>query len=423
MIIKKYKSLIDILPYSIEELMISIEKKFLDGMNWDNYGMWHIDHMIPISKFNFDSINSNEFNECWSLDNLRPMWSLDNLSKNKYLTDLELNSFSKLNKLNVNINYKTVFLTKEYLKKIIDENGKEFVENYLGDIYSFIMNISPTFPKIESEETFTRLKKYIDNVNPLDEYGNIINGRVNSYGNMLLKSRFNSYWNSSYKNNLSPVEVWNNEKELKYILKYRLGINNSGEVFNLSLKELINGISATRKSISFFKPLLASYIYKKYLGDNKYPVVFDPCAGFGGRLLGFKAAYPNGKYIACEPNKHTYNELINLVNEFKLKNVEINNCKFEDFNINFDYDFSFTSIPYFDLEKYSDYVQYNSFDDWVDKFLNPILRLEKCVLNLSEDLYVKCNLNNKIEFYLINNKNHFNKKTNREPFIITILKN
>lgn len=33
--------------YTIENLKKHLEKQFIDGMSWDNYGEWHIDHKIP----------------------------------------------------------------------------------------------------------------------------------------------------------------------------------------------------------------------------------------------------------------------------------------------------------------------------------------------------------------------------------------
>ena len=47
----------------------------------DNYGKWHIDHIKPISSFNINGINSDDFKKCWSLNNLQPLWAKDNLQK------------------------------------------------------------------------------------------------------------------------------------------------------------------------------------------------------------------------------------------------------------------------------------------------------------------------------------------------------
>ena len=72
--------------YTIKELMEHLEKKFVEGMTWDNYGkVWHIDHIKPDSMFNYESVEDEEFKECWSLDNLQPLFAEDNLRKgNRY---------------------------------------------------------------------------------------------------------------------------------------------------------------------------------------------------------------------------------------------------------------------------------------------------------------------------------------------------
>jgi len=67
--------------FSFKELKKHLEKQFTDGMNWDNYGEWHIDHIIPISAFNFNSYEDIEFKRCWDLSNLQPLWAKNNISK------------------------------------------------------------------------------------------------------------------------------------------------------------------------------------------------------------------------------------------------------------------------------------------------------------------------------------------------------
>ena len=71
----------DIVGYTVQELKEHLEKLFQQGMNWNNYGEWHIDHIIPQSFFKYNSINDVEFKYCWSLHNLQPLWAEDNLIK------------------------------------------------------------------------------------------------------------------------------------------------------------------------------------------------------------------------------------------------------------------------------------------------------------------------------------------------------
>jgi len=84
--ILKVNSTFQLLGYSLEELMQHLEKQFTNGMTWDNYGQWHVDHIRPMSSFNFTSPDEPEFKACWALNNLQPLWWPDNLSKgSRYL--------------------------------------------------------------------------------------------------------------------------------------------------------------------------------------------------------------------------------------------------------------------------------------------------------------------------------------------------
>ena len=86
---KSARRTFDLLGYTPDELMAHIEKLFLPGMSWDNHGRgdecWHIDHIIPVAAFNFETPDDPDFKICWALSNLRPLWEKDNLSKSDKL--------------------------------------------------------------------------------------------------------------------------------------------------------------------------------------------------------------------------------------------------------------------------------------------------------------------------------------------------
>lgn len=71
----------EVLGYSAKELKESIEKKFTNGMTWENWGKWHIDHIKPVSSFD----KSEKMSIINSLDNLQPLWAQDNLKKSNKL--------------------------------------------------------------------------------------------------------------------------------------------------------------------------------------------------------------------------------------------------------------------------------------------------------------------------------------------------
>lgn len=82
----------DFIDYNMQELKNHLESLWQEGMSWENYNYygWHMDHIRPISSFNFfnedGSIYVEEVKKCMSLKNLQPLWWEDNLRKsNKIL--------------------------------------------------------------------------------------------------------------------------------------------------------------------------------------------------------------------------------------------------------------------------------------------------------------------------------------------------
>ena len=71
-----------LIGYTRNDLKKHLEKQFVNGMSWENMGKWHIDHIVPVSAFNFTKAEHIDFRRCWSLKNLRPLWQHDNLIKN-----------------------------------------------------------------------------------------------------------------------------------------------------------------------------------------------------------------------------------------------------------------------------------------------------------------------------------------------------
>ena len=285
----------------------------------------------------------------------------------------------------------------------------------------FIRAYSPKFPTITTTETISDVVDKIKNYDLTKiQTDNVFSNNISVIGVPLLKSNFKSYWKSSYKGKKSPVEAWEDDGIMHDIIKYRIGINKSEETFDFSFHQMVTGINVNRYTVSFFKPLLAAAIYKHFLNDKQSPVVFDPCCGFGGRLLAFKSLYPNGTYIGCEPNIETYNELQEIANNFT--NVTIHNCKVEDFNLDCDVDLTFTSIPYYDLETYSNPIEYKSVTDWRNTFLSKIKSLPNLVLNIPNTLRGDFD-ENVDEYFIKSNTSHFDKKTTtKTEYLLNFIK-
>ena len=59
-----------------EELKTRFESLFTEGMTWENYGEWHVDHIRPVSSF-----APEEWEQINHYTNLQPLWAKDNLLK------------------------------------------------------------------------------------------------------------------------------------------------------------------------------------------------------------------------------------------------------------------------------------------------------------------------------------------------------
>jgi hypothetical protein len=64
---------------TIAEFKLYIERQFKQGMNWENWGKWHLDHKKPLSKFDL-SIRAQFLKAC-HYTNMQPLWANENYEK------------------------------------------------------------------------------------------------------------------------------------------------------------------------------------------------------------------------------------------------------------------------------------------------------------------------------------------------------
>lgn len=73
---QKLGTAVDYLGCDYNQLKQHLESQFQEGMSWENYGEWEIDHIHPISK-----------GGTFHFSNLQPLWWQDNLKKSNKLLD------------------------------------------------------------------------------------------------------------------------------------------------------------------------------------------------------------------------------------------------------------------------------------------------------------------------------------------------
>ena len=196
---------------------------------------------------------------------------------------------------------------------------------------------------------------------------------LNNIGANVLTQFFPEILDVVKSGNASPRDFFKDDKRLlgycKTVLKYCT-----------SPLEMFKMMSFRGSSRCYnFRPATAKALYELYGKDNCK--VLDTSSGFGGRLLGFFTAKNTDEYVGIDPNTaDSCNKFILYMSRyFTNKKAYVNKIGSEDFTIesypqyeNY-FDISFTSPPYFNIERYSDditqsHVKFNTYDLWVDGF-------------------------------------------------------
>jgi len=145
-------------------------------------------------------------------------------------------------------------------------------------------------------------------------------------------------------------------------------------------------LSEIRRGIYFCCGLTKNTMYRPQMMKlacfrYKPTRVLDPCAGWGGRMLG--AVSFGAHYIGFEPNTRTYENLRRMVDflgiggKVTLIHDDCRNMMKHDLPR---VEMVLTSPPYFDLEVYCDegtqsIKDHDSYESWSDGFLREVIRL------------------------------------------------
>ncbi len=185
--------------------------------------------------------------------------------------------------------------------------------------------------------------------------------KISSIGLGLIRQFHPSIWRCNIAEHLSPLDAWHNETIMSKVIANRIKYLKTE---NLSLNNLLTGLSVTKLApkVSIFRPAMAKYLVQKYL--NKYDTIFDPCAGFSGRMLG--ACCLGKKYIGQDINSTTVYESKQL-KEFLQLNAEL--LIKDSLYDSGEYDCLFTCPPYGNKENWHQNIEELSADEWITRCL------------------------------------------------------
>lgn len=193
-------------------------------------------------------------------------------------------------------------------------------------------------------------------------------------GMKLCQHFFPNFWNIQNNNGLSFADCWKDYELMDKVRKW--GKEGMSQLWLSWIRRAVFMAGGLPNS-SFYRPHFSRQIILESKFDTG--LLFDPCAGWGGRMLGTVSA--GWHYVGCEPNIETYNNLVKLIEFLDIKDsVTLLNIPAE----NFDYkslnkvEIILTSPPYFNLEVYNDeetqsYNKHNTYQSWVTNWLEPLI--------------------------------------------------
>lgn len=156
-----------------------------------------------------------------------------------------------------------------------------------------------------------------------------------------------------------------------------------------SSRELLRGfkISGVHRGFSHFSPLW----FKKFLDSYSVKCVYDPCGGWGHRLLGATSV----NYIYNDLDLRSVEGVKKIASFIRKKDVLFFNHPAESFTPSQEYDAVFLSPPYWDKEKYlikgsASEFSYPEWEQWLSKVVDISFKFKKSAKYLALVLPESC---------------------------------
>tara|TARA_B110000208_G_scaffold180527_1_gene230297 strand:+ start:1492 stop:2430 length:939 start_codon:yes stop_codon:yes gene_type:complete len=181
-------------------------------------------------------------------------------------------------------------------------------------------------------------------------------------------------------------EILSNKELSKKWIDYAIKLNRNIKKPYLTSVDIFECYRLCKGSVVFFKPFTTKYLCTHF----KATAVLDPCAGWGGRLLGARSL--GLEYTGIDTNinlKKNYDKMLELYGGTML----YENCLESDFST-INYDIVITSPPYLNIEQYSHMPLFQSESDYYKDFLIPLIK--QCKEHIKKPGIVCINISNTI---------------------------
>jgi 16S rRNA G966 N2-methylase RsmD len=196
------------------------------------------------------------------------------------------------------------------------------------------------------------------------------------------------HWGVKCGTNRPPIDVWDDEARLQAAIRkqiphcHRTGgysVDSDGPYMSAGdLRKAISRATGVQR-VSNFRPTAAAAIFDRFCRV----ACWDPCGGWGGRMLGAIASAAVERYVCCEPSTQTARGLKELARDFahltSTDCVVHKKCAEDHEPDRRSFDLVFTSPPYGRTEVYADEPtqschRYPIVAAWTEGFLRPLIQ-------------------------------------------------
>jgi 16S rRNA G966 N2-methylase RsmD len=293
-------------------------------------------------------------------------------------------------------------MTKTTINKSNNSKSEE-IQTFLKAKYSEVerKTIANAIKNISEETICEEMNKLIQigenaqNMSPRSRIGN----NIVDFFTFSERLKTRGKYNINFYDFIVNIDEFKKKKYIQNMLLYYDTVKNKNKTKNeyVVLKEVYN---ICISSINIIRPLVYMEIYSKYNPKN----ILDFCAGWGGGAVAASALNINS-YIGIEINhdlKQPYEELIDFLKNKSSSNYQmlfVNALDVDYSKLN--YDFVFTSPPYYFIQKYENNTEYSCKRDMDVHFYIPLFTKTydglqpggTYIINVCKDVYENVLLN------------------------------
>lgn len=240
-------------------------------------------------------------------------------------------------------------------------------DRWVEEAASLLRDFGFPYPPMLSEEEFQRDVQRVRDTSYRVEDDTLLPWTVS--GNRACLPFFPNRYRAVSRGKHSAYDAWHDDQVLRWAVRFQLQ-----EGDPVLPHRVLRAVTMQYRTPSVFRPTVARWVYETYCPTGG--VVWDPCSGYGGRLMG--ACVAGVRYIGTDVEPETVEGNCRLAERLGYTAYDEILSPAERFDPG-DVDLVFTSPPYFDREQYSNrgdqsWVSHGSdFEGWLEGFLRPVI--------------------------------------------------